>query len=167
MSLMWRAGIPDIPDIHTGLLFRTGGFLVGVTLTLSHTLQACMLSLWEKTGKDKMREIKMSSWRVTVKHDKEYCLFSTEGRRRHHFNKWVLWPRRNIPSQTSWHFIFLQVAVTQTTCDDITVPCLNGSILESDGLNYQPQQGWSATEVHFLWARPVEAAVDASAHTQS
>lgn len=56
------------------------------TLKDAHThAQAHALSLWEKSGKDKMREIKMSDSRVTVKHDREYCLFSAGVQWRHDF----------------------------------------------------------------------------------
>lgn len=75
----------------------------------------------------------MSSLRVTVKHDWQYCLFSTEGPRCCDFNKWVLRPCGNIHSWTRWHFIFLSVAMMQMAFDYITVLYLNVSISDVQG----------------------------------
>lgn len=122
---------------HQYVAFYDGWLPVHGTLKGGRTrAQAHALSLWEEIGKDKMREIKMSNWRVTVKHDREYCLFSwlwAEGHWHHGFNKWVLRPSKNIHSQTRWHFISLPVAVTQMTFCAITVLCLNISISNVQG----------------------------------
>lgn len=79
-----RPSVSAIPPVF--LLDGEGALKVGCALKDAHThAQAHALSLWEKSGKDKMREIKMSDSRVTVKHDREYCLFSAEVQRRHDF----------------------------------------------------------------------------------